>query len=266
MIPFLRCEISSLVFAAVMNGMKRWVRAGGLLLQPGLRAFQTYRVLFLGIQGGAAVFLAVYFLSPGVREACGELADWKRAGGWWFASWTAMLSGVVVPELLKWKLRPPGLPNPTVGELVHQMGLFAILGAMVDQFYQWQTVWFGPAEGLGILLLKIFVDQFLYSLFITNPIAVGWFFWREHGYRMGSTLRALRPGLFRERVLPMWATGLVFWSPLLLVIYALPAALQFVAFLFANCAWGILMVFIARRQIEGGLESGQTTGSTMTKA
>jgi hypothetical protein len=249
-----------------MNGMKGWIRSGGQLLQPGVRAFRAYRVLFLGIQGAAAVFLALYFLSPEVRGFCETLADWKRAGGWWFASLMTAFSGVVVPELLKWKLRPAGLARPTAGELIHQMVLFAILGAMVDQFYQWQTVWFGPAKGLGIVLVKIFVDQFLYSLFLANPFAVAWFLWREQGYRFGATLRAFRPGLFRERVLQIWATGLFFWPPLLLGLYALPVGLQFVAFLFANCAWGILMVFIARRQIGCGLDADQMTGSTMTKA
>jgi hypothetical protein len=146
------------------------------------------------------------------------------------------------------------------------MGLFAIHGAMVDQFYQWQTVWFGPAEGVGILLVKIFVDQCLYSLFLANPFTVVWFLWREQGYCVGATLRSLRLGLLKERVLQIWATGLFFWSPLLLGLYALPVGLQFVAFLFANCAWGILMVFIARRQIGSGLESDQTTGSMITKA
>lgn len=204
----------------------------------------------MGIQAGAALFLAVYFLSPGVREACEVMASWKKAGGWWFAAIMTVISGVMIPELLKWKLRPAGLPRPTAGEFLHQAGIFAILGAMVDQFYQLQTVWFGPAAGLGILLLKIFVDQFLYSLFLTNPLTVLWFLWREQGYDGVGTLRAIRPGLFQERVLPMWATGLVFWTPLLLGLYALPVGLQFVAFLFANCAWGILMVFIARRQIE----------------
>lgn len=222
----------------------------GSLVEPGWRAFQTYRPVFLGIQGAAALFLALYFLVPEVRTACDAAATWKESSGWWFGVVMAVVSGAAVPELLKWKMRPPGLPRPTVLELAHQFTLFAILGAMVDQFYQLQMAWFGATRGLGVLLLKIFIDQFIYSLLLTAPLSVVWFLWREQGYRPLATWAALRLSLFRERVLPMWATGLVFWIPLLLGLYLLPVGLQFVAFLFANCAWGILLVFIARRQID----------------
>jgi len=133
---------------------------------------------------------------------------------------------------------------------VHQMAIFGICGLMVDVFYKLQGRMFGSDHDWGTLLVKIFVDQFLYSLFIPNPLVVVWFLWREKGFDLAATARALRPGLFRERVLPLWTTGLVFWIPLLLALYSLPVGLQFVAFLLANCAWGILLVFIARRQVE----------------
>jgi len=225
-------------------------QAAWLLTEPGRRAFTAYRPLFLGIQGTAAALLAVYFMSPDVRRACDVLVGWKDAGGTPFVVVSCILSGGVIPELLKWRLRPPGLPRPTLPELAHQMAIFGICGLMVNEFYKLQGLWFGPAHGWGILLLKIFIDQFIYSLFLPNPLVIVWFLWREKGFDLAATMRAVRPGLIRERLMPLWVTGLVFWVPLLLVLYSLPVGLQFVAFLLANCAWGILMVFIARRQVD----------------
>lgn len=229
---------------------RTWWQAAGLLIEPGRRAFVAYRPLFLGIQATAGVLLAAYFLSPEMRRVCDMLVGWKEAGGTPFVVVSCIISGGVIPELLKWRLRPPGLPRPTLLELVHQMAIFGICGLMVDGFYKLQGQMFGSGHDWGTLLAKIFVDQFLYSVFIPNPIVVVWFLWREKRFDFMETVRAIRPGLIRERLLPLYATGWVFWIPILLALYSLPVGLQFVAFLLANCAWGILMVFIARRQVE----------------
>ncbi|MDX6767173.1 MAG: hypothetical protein SFU85_10325 [Candidatus Methylacidiphilales bacterium] len=221
------------------------------LLEPGWKAFRAYRPVFLGIQSVGLLLLLAYYFLPGLAGACEALVAWKRAGGLWFAALATVVSGGVVPELLKWKMRPAGLPHPGPLELLHQMTLFAILGMMVDVFYDLQGRWFGPTTGLGVLLLKWFVDQFVYSLFLTGPLSILWFMWREHRFDPLATMRAAWSRQFIGRVLPMWATGLVFWTPLLFGLYVLPVGLQFLAFLVANCAWGILMVFIARRQIDG---------------
>jgi hypothetical protein len=215
--------------------------------------WQAYGRAFLLIQAVALVAFACYFAFPGFREATAVAAAWKEEGGMWFSALAAMMFGGVIPELLKWKLRPPGLPAPRFSELVHQVSIFGIGGVMVDGFYALQARWFGDAAGWDVVLLKILVDQGLYSLFVANPIAVVWFLWREQGYSLSATWRACCWPLLKARTLQIWTTGILFWSPLLLGLYALPAALQFIAFLFALCAWGIILVFIARRQVSGGL-------------
>jgi len=215
--------------------------------------WQAYGRVFVGIQAVALAVGAAYFCIPEVRGAAEVAAGWKREGGAWFAAWTSMLFGGVIPELLKWKLRPAGLPAPRAVEVVHQIGIFGIGGVMVDVFYRQQAAWFGDSAGWGVVVLKIVVDQGLYSLFVANPIAVLWFLWREQGFDPVKTVKACRWAVLKARTLQIWTTGLVFWTPLLGVLYALPAALQFVAFLFALTAWGIVLVFIARRQVAGGL-------------
>jgi hypothetical protein len=223
------------------------------LFRPAVLVWQAYGRAFLLIQGVALVVFAFYFVFPGFRQAAEVVAGWKEEGGIWFAALSAMVFGGVVPELLKWKLRPPGLPAPRFSELVHQISIFGIGGVMADGFYRLQARWFGDSADWNVVLLKILVDQLLYSPFVAVPIAVLWFLWREQGYDLVATWRACRWPLLKARTLQIWTTGALFWSPLLLGLYALPAALQFIAFLFALCAWGIIFVFIARRQVSGGL-------------
>lgn len=220
-------------------------RAVGWTFGPALEVWSAYGRLFVLIQGAAALVLAAWFLSPAVRGVAEVLAGWKADGGWAFAGTTAMISGGVVPELLKWKFRPPHLPAPGRVEVLHQFALFALSGVMVNGFYQLQSDWFGE----GSVLVKVAVDQLVYSPLIAAPVAVLWFLWRERGFSVRATVRAATPGLLVARVVPMWSTGLLFWTPLLFLLYALPGSLQFIAFLFAYCAWGIILVFIGRRQI-----------------
>lgn len=211
--------------------------------------WRAYGPVFVGIQATAALAVAAYFLLPPVREAAEAMLRWKQAGGIWFSGIACIITGGVIPELLKWKFRPAHLPVPTPLELVHQFGIFAIGGMMVDGFYRLQAVWFGDSAAWPVLLVKIGVDQFIYSPFLANPLVVVWFLWRECGYNPVATVRACSWALLRDRTLQIWSTGVVFWPPLLIALYSLPASLQFIAFLFANCAWGIVLVFIARRQV-----------------
>lgn len=215
--------------------------------------WQAYGRAFVIIQVAALTAVAGYFIFPGFQEMAAVAVRWKEEGGMLFSAVTAMVFGGVIPELLKWRLRPPGLPAPKASEVVHQVSLFGIGGVMVDVFYGLQARWFGEAAGWEVVVLKVVVDQGVYSLFIANPIAVLWFLWREQGYSLVATWRACRWPLLKARTLQIWTTGVMFWTPLLLGLYALPAALQFIAFLFALCAWGIIVIFIARRQVSGGL-------------
>lgn len=222
-------------------------------LRPAILVWQAYGRVFLLIQVMALATVGGYFLFPEFRAAAERAATWKSEGGLGFAAVSAMIFGGVIPELLKWKLRPPGLPRPKMSEVAHQVALFGIAGMMVDIFYNAQARWFGDSGGWEVVLLKVAVDQGLYSLFVANPIAVVWFLWREQGYSLTATWRACRWPLLKQRTLQIWVMGVMFWSPLLPGLYALPSGLQFIAFLFALCAWGIVFVFIARRQIGGEL-------------
>lgn len=232
-------------------------------VEPALRGLRAYWPAFLGIQIFAFLCTAAFFMSPAAREVCEILMRWKIAGGFLFAAVANVVTGGVVPELLKWKLRPSHFSNPTTGELVHQFTMLAVLGVSVDLFYKLQNVLWQGMEGWPALLGKILVDQFAYTPLVALPFIVLWFLWREHGYDFAATRRAATCALVRRRVGEILVSNVIFWVPILIALYSLPTSLQFLLFLIVNAAWCILLIFIARSQV--GDHSEESVRSAVEK-
>lgn len=225
-------------------------RALSALFRPALSALWLYWPAFLLIQICAISLVIGSRLSPEVRAFCATAAEWQAAGGLLFAALANILSGGVVPEILKLWLRPPGIPRPTVPQLVHQWALFAILGVMVNRFYALQSGLFGDGAGWSTVIVKVMFDQFCFTPFIALPLVVVWFIWREQGYRPAATWRASTLPVIAGRGAQIYAVNLLFWIPTLFSVYSMPGEVQFPLFLIVNAAWGLLLIFIARRQVE----------------
>ncbi len=220
------------------------------LLRPGWEAFRTYWPLFIVIQIMALGVLLSYYLLEGTASFYAWVGRVKTEGGWLFAGFATVVSAGVVPELLKSLLRPAHVPRPSRGEVLHQLALWFIVGCNVYFFYKLQAYLFGEGTDWLTVIKKVLVDQLLFTPWFNLPIVAAWYLWREKSYNVTLLVRSLDRYFYRERVLPIWATALLFWPVMLLIVYSLPADLQFPLFLCANAAWSILMIFILRRQGE----------------
>jgi hypothetical protein len=172
--------------------------------------------------------------------------DWRIAGGLWFVVAANIFSGAVVPETFKAFLRPKGRKGLTFVDALHLVGLMALLGIAVDFFYRFQARIFGEGFEWWRLLTKIAIDQFVYTLFFALPMVLIWFAWRQQGYSLRKTIRAITPGFFLRKLPTVFLPNLFFWVPALVALYALPTELQFVLFLFLNAAWCLVMIFVAK--------------------
>ncbi|MFQ3270867.1 MAG: hypothetical protein ACI9A1_001186, partial [Lentimonas sp.] len=135
-------------------------------------------------------------------------------------------------------------------ELAHQFMMWAIVGVLVDRFYTLQSMVFGDGNDVTTLVVKVAMDQCLFTPFLCLPFITLWFLAREMNYSISRFRASVSLPVVRDRVLPMWATSLSFWPVMLLIVYSLPAALQFPLFLLGNSAFSILMIFIIRQQPE----------------
>jgi hypothetical protein len=224
------------------------------LLKPAAIALRTYWPAILVIQVLALCVVVSYYKVDGTAEFFSVVAGWKVQGGILFAAISTVISGGILPEVLKRIFRPAGVKAPAPGELANQFAMWAGLGILIDQFYQLQGHIFGHGTGLATLLLKTLVDQLLFSPLITQPYIVACFMLHETRYRPVDWIAGMTFKKMVNRVLPLWMTCLTFWPVMLLVIYSLPGDLQFPLFLFVNSAYSILMIFIARRQVCAGVK------------
>ncbi|MGZ0655810.1 hypothetical protein ACWPKO_10810 [Coraliomargarita sp. W4R53] len=223
-------------------------RAWHPLIAPAMEAFSTYWPAILLIQIIALAVVLAYYFIDGTAGLFATVAGWKQAGGLYFAAGSTIVSGGILPELIKRRFRPSGASAPGLGELCHQFTMWAMLGIVVDLMYRLQSKCFGNGTDPATLLSKVFVDQFVFTPLFSLPCITLWFAFREVHYAPRAFVGCLRFQKIRNRVLPLWATSLCFWPIMLCIVFSLPAPLQFPLFLLGNAAYSILMIFIVRHQ------------------
>ncbi len=224
-------------------------------ITPALQGFKTYWPAMLSIQLIALGLVLGYYCIEGAARFFAEAAAWKARGGLPFAAVATVISGGIIPELIKRVCRPANVPAPGLVELTHQFTMWALIGILVDRFYHLQAILFGSGTDALTLLIKVLFDQFVFTPLISLPFITLWFMLHETGYVPQAYLAAMRPKIIRDRILQLWATCLCFWPVMLLIIYSLPGLLQFPLFLLGNAAYSILMIFIVRRQGEHSVDS-----------
>lgn len=214
---------------------------------PALRAFKAHWPAILIVQALGLALVLIYYEIESTRAAFDQLAAFKLRMGVAFAAVTTMFSGFLLPELVKRIVRPKDLEPPSARELVHQLIMWAWLGILIDRFYAFQGMLFGESTTAGTLLIKVLVDQFIFSPLVSLPLTALWFMLFEANYQPRRFWEQLSFQTLRSRVVPLWAACLCFWPIMLCIVYSLPSALQFPLFLIGNAAFSIMLIFILRR-------------------
>lgn len=197
------------------------------------------------------LIVAAYYCWPPATQVLSSYADWQHQGGIIAAALATGLAGGVLSEvsLVYFQNRGQWTAHH-VDHLLFKLGYFSIAGAIVYIFYGYQTIWFGNDTAWPVLAKKIFVDQFIFSLFWANPFNAVMIRWHGLRYSVPKLWREMNLHFVTNRVLPIVITGWMFWIPGVTLIYAMPAALQVPLFIFATAIWGILMPAVAKEEKE----------------
>lgn len=190
--------------------------------------------------------VVVYYQSPAVQQFSVSLANIKTNGGYLFAALSTAFAGVVLPEIFKAVTRDPLRYGGR--ELAFNLIVFGLNGMLVDWFYRLQGVIFGTQITFAVVAPKVLFDQLVFSPFIAVPFVLTLFQWRDLRFKAREVPRALGPRFMRNRVLPVQIVAWAYWTPMITAIYALPMNLQFILFLFAEAAWSLLLVHVAKGQ------------------
>ncbi|MFL6253746.1 MAG: hypothetical protein ACJ74T_01865 [Pyrinomonadaceae bacterium] len=215
-------------------------------LSVGLRAARANLIPALVIQAAVvAVVLSYYFCEP-ARAWLARLAEFKREGGYLFSLVAGVLAGGLLPELLavavfqRWRVRRENLSGLLFGAC-----FWGLMGMLVDALYRGQALVFGNGVDFATVFKKTFIDQFVFTPFVSIPLTVFVFEWRHVGYRLGAVSRELGRGFYRRKVLPAVVSGLGFWLPVVVLVYCLPLPLQFPLFTLALTLWVMIFTWIS---------------------
>lgn len=214
------------------------------VLRPGVAAVRQNWRPFVLIQFIAAAVVAGYFLVPAVTRVLDTLGLWRATGGPLFVIGSAIVAGVVLPEIAKALTLGWRANREKALDLLFLSGVFSCNGLLVDGFYRLLGHAVGGGNDAGTIATKVLIDLAIFSPLLAQPLVVLLFDWRRHRFRPSPTLRQISLHWYLRRVLPLQVPAWVFWGPVVVLIYALPVTLQFILWLFVFAAWSLVVVFI----------------------
>jgi hypothetical protein len=227
--------------------------------EPGIIAARKNWPPFLALQICAALIVVAYYSVDPFHDAMRGLAQAKTNGGLAFVWVAGMLAGSIVPECAKMiSGRVPKFGGAWLQQMAFNAFVYGIVAVQVDLFYQLQTLVFGSGRDPLTLAVKTAVDMSLFSTLISIPTAFALFDWRSGGWSKARRLFTVEG--YIDRIVPALIPCWVFWIPILLSVYSLPADLQFCLSQIAEAAWSILFIFIATDQHLPELEGAAAGG------
>lgn len=202
------------------------------------------------LQALMLVFLALYLWSGDTRVALDAVARFRQAKGFAFSFFSYVVAAALLPEILRivffqrWKITRKNAWNfLTVAPFWGGMGM------IVDLLYRLQTGWFGGGSDVLTILLKVAVDQLLFSPFVSAPCIIGYLHWRDAGYRFAALREAARLDFFLEHVFPIIVAGWCVWIPGVSLVYFMPSPLQLPVAVLIQVFWVLILTTISERRI-----------------
>jgi hypothetical protein len=211
-------------------------------IQPGIEAVRHNGLLMLLLIGAAFVMVGSYYASPNAQQILATGKSWRGQIGPLFPAISTPIATVFIPELMKRLILKERSGR---ADLLFQVGFFALMGLLVDSFYQLLSLWLGAGTDPGTVITKIVVDQLGFTPLLALPYGLLAFAWRDAGFRVSGAAAALSGGEYTYQFVSRQLTGWTFWVPVVTAIYSLPADLQFWLFLFGQAAWSLVWVRMA---------------------
>lgn len=209
-------------------------------------AFRANRMPCILLNGVVVTLVSSYFFVPSVASAWTAVGDFKQRWAYGFSLSSTIIAAVLMPSAVQWAMGT--LPTEYRARRILLLALFwGYRGMEIDLFYHLQEWLFGSRRDAMTLLKKVALDQFVASPLWFVPTYVVFLRWADQG---GSWKRAKATFTrdFWLRTCPtVLCTNWLIWIPTVLLVYSLPAPLQFPLFSIVMCFFILLVTLMARR-------------------
>ncbi len=196
----------------------------------------------LVLQMFALLILLSYFYWPAAQRAFVLLGNLKQSYGSFYAVVSTSIFGGLLPFLVMY----------FSGKIAHQFGrqilfyclLWALMGWLVNSFYELQIMLFGDNADLLTVIKKTALDQFVFSTLLTCPMLTVAYLWRENAFSWSHTKAHLNRRLLLVKIPTTIITNWLIWIPAVLLIYTMPANLQIPLFNLVLCFFVLLLTIL----------------------
>lgn len=217
-------------------------------LRQGWQAATGNLPSILAIQAAIGAVVAIYYLWPAGSAALSTYARWQTSGGPFSNGLANSVAGVLSEVSYVYFQQRGRWKAANVENVVFKFILFYISGFAVYEFYRYQTIWWGTGASLRVIVPKVIVDQFGYTVILSAPYFALLTRWQALRYSGAALWRELRGDFITARLLPVLTTNWIFWIPAISFIYAMPFLLQPALAVFASAIWGVLVSAIGRQE------------------
>jgi hypothetical protein len=194
-----------------------------------------------------SAFVAIYYCWPAGAAALSWYASWQQTGGILRTGLVAGFAGGILSELSLVYIRDRGRWNVThLENMAFRFAVFFIGGIIVYKFYQWQAFWFGNGASWRVILPKVLVDQFVFSVIWSTTYQTLIFRWQALRYSGPLLWNELEWNFVIERMLPVLVTNWMFWIPGVTLVYSMPLILQMPLNIFATAIWSLLLASLSK--------------------
>jgi hypothetical protein len=203
----------------------------------------------LALEAAMATVVAVYYLWPAGSALLASYGKWQHANGGLGNGICLAIAAGGLSELSLVCFQQKGRWTWANAEsLGFKMIIFFIAGVIVYYFYRQQAVWWGTGTSFSVILSKVLVDQFGYSVIFSAPyyaILTRWYALRYSGAQLWKELKG---DFLTDRVLPVLVTNWIYWIPTVSFVYAMPTNLQPPLAAFATAIWGLLVAALGNEE------------------
>jgi hypothetical protein len=195
----------------------------------------------LCLQAFAISIGLAYFYWPASSPTFQFFADLKAQYGISYAIVSTSFFGGLLPFL--YMLCSGQIKHKVWQQLLFYLGVWALMGAVINEFYALQVLLFGEGTDWLTIVKKTAFDQFVFSTFLTGPFIALAFLWRDQSFDWQAT-KTHFADLVKVQIPSTVVTTWIIWIPAVSVIYMMPSNLQIPLFNLVLCFFVLILAIL----------------------
>jgi len=218
----------------------------------GLRGARANLLPGLALQAVALAFVLAYYDHAPTRAALEHLTAFRARTGFLFGIVSTGVCGGVLPFFYL-RTNPASRSQYGWRQAVLLTAFWGYKGFEIEVWYRVLAHVVGSGHDARTIILKAFLDQFVYCPAFAVPLTVLVYQWNALDFDLRAVAADVRRrGWYGRSVLPTLIANIGVWVPAVAIIYALPTPLQLPLQNLVLVFFTLLLAHVIRRRAAHG--------------